>query len=116
MRRARTSRESLDLVLVNHSRPLRLVREAGRQLGGPLGFLAAVANPAVIIVGGNLAESPEPLLAGIRETIYGSYPPSLTSTIDIVASSLGAEAGLSGAARLALDTVLLPENVDATLA
>jgi predicted NBD/HSP70 family sugar kinase len=114
-RRARTSREIVDLVRGNDSGAIRLVREAGRQLGGPLGFLAAVANPSVIIVGGNLAESPEPLLAGIRETVYGSYPPSLTSTIDIVASTLGAEAGLAGAAQLALDTVLLPENVDATL-
>lgn len=110
-----TSREIVDLVRHNDPEANELVRQAGRLLGEPLGLLAAVVNPAAIIIGGNLAESPEPLLAGIRETIYGSFPPVLTSSFDITPSAIGAEAGLAGAALLALDTILRPDIVDAIL-
>lgn len=114
-RDARTSREIVDLVRANDPEVLALVRQAGRDLGTSLGVLCAVVNPSVIVVGGNLAESPEPLLAGIRETIYRDFPPALTRGITIVPSAIGAEAGLAGAAQLAVDELLAPDNVDAMI-
>jgi predicted NBD/HSP70 family sugar kinase len=114
-RTVRTSREIVELVRHNDFEAIELVRQVGRDLGGPLGFLATIVSPSLIIVGGNLAESPEPLLAGIRETIYREFPPAMTGGLEIVPSAVGAAAGLAGAAELALDSILLPENVDAHL-
>lgn len=108
----KNSRDIVNLVRRRDVQATNLVRQAGRELGGMLGLVSAIANPSVIIVGGNLAESPEPLLAGIRETIYADFSPALTSDLEITASTLGIAAGLAGAAQLALDALLLPRSVD----
>lgn len=110
-----TSRQIVDLVRQNDVDAIQLIRQAGRDLGGALGSLSAILNPSRIIIGGNLAELPEALLAGIRETIYSDFPPSLTGNLQILPSALGAAAGLTGAAELALDLLLAPHNVDAAL-
>lgn len=114
-RAVRTSRGIVDLVKSRDSEAADLVRDAGRQIGDVLGLLSYIVNPDLIIVGGNLAESPEPLLAGIRETIYTHFPPALTSDLEIIPSTVGTAAGLAGAAQLALDALLHPDNIDQSI-
>lgn len=111
-----SSRDIVNLVRKRDGQAVELVRQAGRELGEMLGILAAVMNPSIIIVGGNLAESPEPLLAGIRESVYGNFLPSLTSGLEIRPSVVGSAAGLTGAAELALESLLEPARVDDAIA
>jgi predicted NBD/HSP70 family sugar kinase len=48
---------------------LNAVREAGRLIGGVLAGVVNLINPAEVVIGGDLAEAGQPLLAGIRETV-----------------------------------------------
>jgi len=114
-REVRTSRDIVDLVRDQDTLAIDLVRQAGRDIAEVLVLTIAVVNPSVIIVGGNLAESPEPLLAGIREVVYSSSHPFSTRSLEIIPSSIGVAAGLSGAAHLALASILDPLAVDAAI-
>jgi predicted NBD/HSP70 family sugar kinase len=72
-------------------------------------------NPAVIVIGGDVAGSGEQLLAGIREVVYRRSLPLTTGRLRIVPSELGDEAGITGAAVMVLETILSPAAVDAAL-
>jgi predicted NBD/HSP70 family sugar kinase len=114
-REVKTSRDIVDLVREGDALAVRLVREAGREIGDVLIPTIALINPSLIVVGGNLADSPEPLLAGIREVVYARSHPLSTESLQIVPSKTGAEAGLTGAAMLTLDAIFAEEVVDAAL-
>ena len=93
-----------------------MVREAGRQLGEVLAASVNAFNPAVIVIGGDLAEADEPLLAGVREIVYQRSVPLGTRSLRIVPSELGEQAGVIGAATMAIEHVLEPGSVDRMLA
>ena len=93
-----------------------MVREAGRQLGEVLAASVNAFNPAVIVIGGDLAEADEPLLAGVREIVYQRSVPLGTRSLRIVPSELGEQAGVIGAAIMAIEHVLEPGSVDRMLA
>ncbi|MDO9378321.1 MAG: ROK family transcriptional regulator [Nocardioidaceae bacterium] len=92
------------------------VRQAGRDLGAVLATCVSLLNPSVIVVGGELAEAGEHLLAGVREAVYQRSLPLATTNLRIVPSRTGAGAGALGAAAMVLDAVLAPAAVDAYLA
>jgi len=94
----------------------RAIRAAGRQLGEVLAASVNAFNPAVIVIGGDLAEADEPLLAGVREVVYQRAVPLGTRSLRIVPSTLGDQAGVTGAAIMAIEHVLEPEAVDRMLA
>jgi glucokinase len=76
--------------------------EIGRWLGQGLADLAAILDPGRFVIGGGVGEAGELLLAAGRE----SYATAVTGRgyrplADVVAASLGPEAGLIGAADLA---------------
>jgi predicted NBD/HSP70 family sugar kinase len=102
--------KSGDAVATHH------VREAGRVLGAALAAVVSVVAPSAIVVGGEMAEASEPLLAGIRESVYQRASARATRELRILTSRLGARAGVVGATTLALEHVLEPANVDALLA
>jgi len=99
-----------DAVAVHH------VREAGRLLGAALAAVVSVVAPSAIVVGGELADAPGPLLAGIRESVYQRSSPLATRELRILTSRLGARAGVVGVTTLALERILDPASVDALLA
>jgi hypothetical protein len=68
------------------------------------------------VIGGEMAEAREPLLAGIRETIYQRSLPLATRELTITTSRLGRRAGLVGAATVAIEHALSPGRVDALVA
>ena len=72
-------------------------------------------NPAVIVIGGDVAEAGEPLLAGIREVVYRRSLPLATGHLQIALSRLGDEAGITGAAVMVLESILAPAAIDAAL-
>ena len=99
-----------DPVAVHH------VREAGRVLGAALAAVVSIVAPSVIVVGGEIAQVPSPLLAGIRESVYRRASSLATRELRILTSALGPCAGVVGVSTLALEHVLAPGNVDALLA
>ena len=99
-----------------HAEVTAMIRAAGRQLGEVLAASVNAFNPAVIVIGGDLAEADEPLLAGVREIVYQRAVPLGTRSLRIVPSTLGDQAGVIGAAIMAIEHALEPESVDRMLA
>jgi predicted NBD/HSP70 family sugar kinase len=85
--------------------------DACEVLAGTVNFF----NPAVIVIGGDIAEAHAQLLAGVREGIFSRSLPLATRDLRIVPCRLGDRAGVSGAARTAIEQVLSPAAVDQTL-
>jgi predicted NBD/HSP70 family sugar kinase len=110
-----TSRDVVDQVRAGRPEAVQLIREAGRTVGGVLATCVNMVNPAVIVIGGDVARADEPLMAGIREVVYRRSLPLATGRLRIVRSQLDDGAGVIGAAVMVLEEVLAPAAVDAAL-
>ena len=93
---------------------LARLRAAGQHQGEALALAVNLTNPAVVVVGGALAQ--DDLLAALRETVYRRSGALATRALQIVAGPLGNDAGLQGAAHLVTDALLAPHVVDQRLA
>lgn len=113
---AGSSRDVVDLVRAGNAEAGRLVREAGRVLGEVLAAAVNMFNPSVVVIGGDVAQAHEQLLAGVREVVYQRSLPLATRHLEIVRSALDDRAGITGAAAMAIEHILAPERVDETLA
>jgi predicted NBD/HSP70 family sugar kinase len=111
-----SSADVVELVRSGDAVAMHQVREAGRVLGAALAAVVSVVAPSVIVVGGEMADASEPLLAGIRESVYQRASALATRELRILTSRLGPRAGVVGVTTLALEHVLEPANVDALLA
>ncbi len=103
------------LVHAGNADASRLVRDAGRLIGTVVANLVNSFNPAVIVVGGEIAMAHAHLLAGIREVVYQRSTALATQNLDLVVSQLGDHAGVVGAIAGVLDDILSPDSVDAAL-
>lgn len=79
-------------------RAVSLVRQAGRILGASLTQVMSLLNPAVIIVGGQIAVADEHLLTGIRELIARRSLPITARNLVLKTDELGDGAGIIGLA------------------
>jgi predicted NBD/HSP70 family sugar kinase len=109
------SRDVVQLVRSGDATAMRMVREAGRSLGEVLAGTVNFFNPAVIVIGGDIAEAEAQLIAGVREGIFSRSLALATRDLRIVPCQLGDRAGITGAAMMAIDHVLAPDAVDRTL-
>jgi glucokinase len=76
--------------------------EIGRWLGQGLADIAAVLDPGRFVIGGGVAEAGELLLKPARDTFAVSLSGRGHRPVaDVVPASLGADAGIIGAADLA---------------
>jgi predicted NBD/HSP70 family sugar kinase len=112
---ASNSRDVVRLVREGNVGATRMVRAAGRTLGEVLAGTVNFFNPAVIVIGGDIAEAHAQLLAGVREGIFSRSLPLATRDLRIVPCRLGDRAGVTGAAITAIEQVLSPAAVDQTL-
>jgi predicted NBD/HSP70 family sugar kinase len=110
-----TSLDVVDRVRAGNPDATQLIREAGRTIGGVLATCVNMLNPAVIVIGGDIARADEPLLAGIREVVYRRSLPLATGRLRVVPSRLDDGAGIVGAAVMVLEEVLAPAAIDAVL-
>lgn len=110
-----TSDDIVRLARAGDHRTIRLIRQAGRTIGESLADVVGLLNPAIIVVGGNLADAREPLLAGIREVVYRRSQLLATRDLRIVPSTLGHSAGTIGAAMLVHDHLYDPTRVSTAL-
>ena len=80
-----------------------LLQSAGRRVGSMLSSVVNFFNPSLIVIGGGVSNSPDLLLAAIRETIYRRSLPLATRDLIIQRSSLGGLAGVIGASSMVVD-------------
>jgi predicted NBD/HSP70 family sugar kinase len=113
---ARGSRDVVALMRAGNTRAAQLIRQAGREVGGVMASIVNFFNPAVIVIGGDISEAGEHVLAGVREVIYSRSLPLATQHLDIRASELGDRAGVIGAAVMVVEHVLAPDTIDRTVA
>ncbi|WP_330285773.1 ROK family transcriptional regulator [Streptomyces sp. NBC_00576] len=81
------------------------VRRAGRYLGTVLSANVNFFNPDAVYLGG-LLSTLEPFVAAVRSQLYEGCHPLVTEQLVIERASLGADAGLVGAGRFALQRAL----------
>lgn len=110
---ARTSQDVVDLARAGDLTTVQHLRQAGRDIGEVVATVVNLINPAVVVVGGRLADSGEHLLAGIREVVYQRSLPLATQHLRILSSAAGPQAGVLGAAMLAIGEALSPAAIEA---
>ena len=69
----------------------------------------------MIVVGGDIGEVHEQLLAGLREVVFQRSLPLATRDLRVVTSQLGDRAGVIGAAIMVIEHILAPATVDQAL-
>lgn len=92
---------------------VREVREAGRIIGRVLTTCVSLMNPAVIVLGGPIANAGDHLLAGAREVIYTRATPLAAGNLQIVRSRGKQDAAVSGASAMAIQHVLSVTSIEA---
>ncbi len=92
-----------------------LVRRAGRFIGIALSDVVSLLNPAVVVVGGELAARTPTLMAGIRESVYARSLPLATRRLQIIPARLGDRSGTVGLTGMLTDYIFDPRRIDAVL-
>lgn len=80
----------------------RVIADVGRHVGSGVANLCNLLNPSRIILGGDLAEAGELVLAPIRESVARYAIPSAARRLSVVPGALGGRAEVLGALVLAL--------------
>lgn len=93
-----------------------IVRESGRRVGEALAATVTVLNPRAVVVGGDMAGAFDTFSAGLRDTLFRSTTALAGRDLQVLPATYGEHAGLVGCVRLALESVLSPSAVDASLA
>ena len=96
------SRTLTRLALAGDPPALALVTRAGERLGAGLVTLSNIFDPEVIVVGGGAAAAGELLLTPARRMLAERALPPARDRVRVVPAALGGDAGMVGAAALAL--------------
>lgn len=103
------------LVRAGDPEALGLTREAGRTIGIALADAVSLLNPGLVVVGGELGDAADNLVAGIREVVYARSLILATRRLEIQAAGLGHAAGVIGLAKTLTDHIFDPARIDAGL-
>jgi glucokinase-like ROK family protein len=90
---------------------VELLRRAGRLIGETLATVVNLYNPALVLIGGGVANVGEPLLGAIRETVYRRSLALATRELRVLRSPLGDDAGLTGGALMVIDELCSRERI-----
>ncbi len=93
-----------------------LLQAAGRRVGSMLASVVNFFNPSLVVIAGGVANSPDQLLASIRETVYRRSLPLATRDLLIQRSSLGGLAGVIGASSMVVDQLFSRDAIGLWLA
>jgi predicted NBD/HSP70 family sugar kinase len=91
------------------------VRTAGQLAGEVLTTVVSVLNPEILVLAGEMAQTNEYFVTGMRELIYQRSLPRATRHLRVVNTKLGERAAVVGMTELVVDEVFAPEAVDARL-
>ncbi|RSN14262.1 sugar kinase [Nonomuraea sp. WAC 01424] len=111
-----SSRDVVRLVQAGEPAAVARTQEAGRTLGVVLATAVSLLNPGVLVLAGDMAQTREHYLTGIREIVYRRSLPYTTRNLEIVTGGLGDRAGIVGMAVIVMEHVLSPAAVDGALA
>lgn len=100
------------LVNAGDTRAVELTQRAGRLLGDVLATSVALLNPAVVVIGGIMADPGAVLVDAVRDRIYERTVPLATRELFVAASGLGADAAIQGARHLVIDQTFSAKAVD----
>ncbi|CCH77359.1 ROK family protein (fragment) [Nostocoides japonicum T1-X7] len=114
-RQATTTLDVIGLVSAGDPLATSLVRRAGRTIGVGIADAVSLLNPAVVVIGGELAAAAGHLMAGIRESVYRRSLPLATRRLEIVPATLGSMAGVVGLATILTDHIFDPGRIDAAI-
>ncbi|MFG2193359.1 ROK family protein [Streptomyces sp. NPDC048639] len=81
----------------------RVVADVGRHIGSGVANLCNLLNPSRVVLGGDLAEAGELVLAPIRESVARYAIPSAARQLSVVPGALGGRAEVLGALALVLN-------------
>ena len=110
-----TAADVVTLAMAGEPEAIQRLRTAGRMLGRAVAQATSLLNPAVIVLGGALSRSGDPLLAGVREMVYQRSLPLATRDLVIATTALAKDAGVLGAAHLVVENWLQPETIERLL-
>lgn len=89
---------------------LDIIRASGQMVGEVLASLVNFFNPSHIFIGGGIANFGNHLLVAIRRAVLHRSLPLATTHLTIKFSSMGSNAGVTGAIALALDYLFAIED------
>ncbi len=98
-----TARDVLDAAETGNARAEEILTEAALYIGMGVANLVSTLNPQMIVLGGGLFQSGKMLLEMVRKEFLRWAQPFAAQSTKIELSALGELAGLTGAARIALD-------------
>jgi glucokinase len=84
-----------------------VIEAAGRHLGVGITSLVNIFNPSVVVVGGGVIAAGEMLLAPARRVVAERALWPARDVVEIVPARFGEEAGMLGAATMALELARL---------
>ncbi|MCI2956915.1 ROK family protein [Agromyces atrinae] len=87
------------------------VQQAAETIGEVVAELVHFYNPGRVLLGGELAEISDDLLAGVRSVVYRRALPLATRSLAIEVATLGARAGIAGGVVLGTEAALNPERI-----
>lgn len=95
---------------IQHSDPTttNLVRTSGRRIGEMLASVVNILNPALVVIGGPVAETGDLLLAAIRQAVYDRSLPLATRDLRITRSFDNDTVGVTGSAFTVIDEIFAP--------
>ncbi|MFF4172742.1 ROK family protein [Streptomyces sp. NPDC001744] len=96
----------------------RVIADVGRHIGSGIANLCNLLNPSRVVLGGDLAEAGELVLAPIRDSVSRYAIPSAARQLSLAQGALGGRAEVLGALALVLsemgDSTLLESTLPAT--
>ena len=97
-----TAKDVFDLAKEGDDLALIVYRHFSDYLGVACANIAAVLNPAYIVLGGGVSAAGEFLLEGVRKVFAANSFPQIKESTHLVLATLGNDAGVLGAASLVL--------------
>lgn len=98
-----TAKSIWDAVKKGDAVAMEVAEQFGKYLGSGLAIMAAVADPAIFVIGGGVSKAGEILLTYVEKN-YRQRAFFANKNVEFALASLGNDAGSIGAAKLALDT------------
>ena len=94
---------------------LDVVTDAGKNLGIAIANLLNLANPELVVLGGDLVEAGLPFIESVRRAAFGRSISKAANEVTIVVSELKEDVIAIGAATLVICNAFLPHNIRQTL-
>ena len=97
-----TAKDVWDAVKAGDEVAIEIAEQFGKYLGSGLAIMAAVADPAIFVIGGGVSKAGDILLSYVEKN-YRERAFFAHKNAEFALASLGNDAGIIGAAKLALD-------------